>query len=1317
MMNGWFLRFFFVFCVIFCGRLQAFNVSIEQAVLQTDPTRNSLIVYEVVFASAVTGGSFDCGDVNISGSATASCFLVSEQAPMDGTRYQVVVNGLLDGTINAAIVAGTVASGGLTNNASTSSDANITLDTTPPVLAATLSSPSNIGNNLNAALAGSCGADAANGRVIAETATGAGFTPYPAVSALDASGEFSIAVVWQEGDFSPKISCFDALDNGPTITIASNFPAVIKLDVTRPDITIDHVGSDPTQDSVILFKAIASEAVAAGSFTCADIDLSASTVTSVSCTSITFVAVPLGVSFYEIAVNAVGSGEVTATISENSFTDLATNGNNASTSTDNTVSFFDLSPEVIINAGDAQVLSGTYKDVLSIVVKDSNGNVFCTAVLTVGGWGCTPAAGQVPGDGETITATGSDMFGGTVDGTLVVNGLATVPDKDMDGIPDRVELYSDSDGDGVDDYLDIDSDNDGIPDVVEAGDTADEDGDKISNRFDVDFTEKFDSNGDGIDDAALFDQDNDNIPDFRDKDSDNDGLPDASEAGLTFNDADGDDVDDAFDVNQTAGVDVNGDGIDDNVKAKDTDGRKLPDYYTVDSDDDGISDAIESNITLSLMDTDNDGIDDAIDADVDGNGLDAGKIDSDGDGVDDVVNVDTDGDSVLDRHDLDSDNDSVLDAAEAVVMDANNDGFIDDGDSLVISPLNSDADALPDFRDTDKENDTVLDISQTRFAATDIDGDGRAELSADVDKDGIMDSIDNQPTVYGNLLLTPTNPVPPGVTDKDSDGDLIPDSVERALAGAGAFNAWLSVDADMDGIGDLVESGLQAAHQDTDGDGIDDAFDSDADGDGNLDSGNKDVDGNQVIDGLALRIRNTDGDGVVDMLDTDSDADGLSDKDEGRFDFDKDGIEDYIDLDEPVQAANKGGAAVSLWFFIPLLMLGLRRRYMVSACLCMASLFTGHLSASPLTECLAVNEISILAGKSRLAPKSSGVFVPSTSSDTGVKVQLACQPYKNIFAEFFYTQLGSVELSHLNPALNLTSELDYQAIGLSGRYRHGYIDDRLGLYGRLGLAVLDVSAQSIVRVKAKGSPQLMVGAGVDWVLNNKWSIDLAYDRYTDDAQLLMLGLSYQLGRERKLPKRHRPVLETVEGSQEVAVVPQYSFPDIEVVFDESVEWKKPSESALAAVDEAEATGPSIEDIRAVFADSPFVPLARNEVAVDSCDKYKARGMDPSLIIGFALDSSGMNYQSMQSLQHFSGCLSHHLDGTLIIEGHTDDTASERYNLTLSRKRAATVKHFLLSVGMRAKRITDIGIGEEALKNNKQTELGQAQNRRVELYIR
>ena len=122
------------------------------------------------------------------------------------------------------------------------------------------------------------------------------------------------------------------------------------------------------------------------------------------------------------------------------------------------------------------------------------------------------------------------------------------------------ELSVDSDQDGIPDYLDIDSDNDGIVDNIEGqGEHSyiEPDGWRDDNNngwddryddeeggyaFDLNLT---DTDDDGIPDFLDSDSDNDNVPDFIEGNDDNaDGIPDVVRF---YSDMDRDGLDDAYD--------------------------------------------------------------------------------------------------------------------------------------------------------------------------------------------------------------------------------------------------------------------------------------------------------------------------------------------------------------------------------------------------------------------------------------------------------------------------------------------------------------------------------------------------------------------------------------------------------------------------------------------------------------------------------------------------------------------------------------------------------------------------------------------------
>ncbi len=74
------------------------------------------------------------------------------------------------------------------------------------------------------------------------------------------------------------------------------------------------------------------------------------------------------------------------------------------------------------------------------------------------------------------------------------------------------------------------------------------------------------------------------------------------------------------------------------------------------------------------------------------------------------------------------------------------------------------------------------------------------------------------------------------------------------------------------------------------------------------------------------------------------------------------------------------------------------------------------------------------------------------------------------------------------------------------------------------------------------------------------------------------------------------------------------------------------------------------------------------------------------------------------------------DTNIEIFGYTDNTGSPEFNLTLSQKRAESVKNYLISKGLVASRFKTTGLGIEQPIATNDTPEGRSQNRRVEFAI-
>lgn len=71
---------------------------------------------------------------------------------------------------------------------------------------------------------------------------------------------------------------------------------------------------------------------------------------------------------------------------------------------------------------------------------------------------------------------------------------------------------------------------------------------------------------------------------------------------------------------------------------------------------------------------------------------------------------------------------------------------------------------------------------------------------------------------------------------------------------------------------------------------------------------------------------------------------------------------------------------------------------------------------------------------------------------------------------------------------------------------------------------------------------------------------------------------------------------------------------------------------------------------------------------------------------------------------------------VLIEGHTDSTGSDSFNMALSERRADAVANYLLSGGVAGNRIATRGYGESIPVASNDIPAGRQQNRRVEITI-
>jgi outer membrane protein OmpA-like peptidoglycan-associated protein len=127
---------------------------------------------------------------------------------------------------------------------------------------------------------------------------------------------------------------------------------------------------------------------------------------------------------------------------------------------------------------------------------------------------------------------------------------------------------------------------------------------------------------------------------------------------------------------------------------------------------------------------------------------------------------------------------------------------------------------------------------------------------------------------------------------------------------------------------------------------------------------------------------------------------------------------------------------------------------------------------------------------------------------------------------------------------------------------------------------------------------------------------------------------------------------------------------------------------------------------------------QQELSKIASTRQEPRGLVVTLPSGIFFDTgkSALKPGAKRTLDRIATQLQTDSSIKVFVEGHTDSTGSVSKNLTLSEKRADSVRDYLISKGVSQSQISAAGKGEaEPVATNK-TVAGRQQNRRVELVI-
>lgn len=161
---------------------------------------------------------------------------------------------------------------------------------------------------------------------------------------------------------------------------------------------------------------------------------------------------------------------------------------------------------------------------------------------------------------------------------------------------------------------------------------------------------------------------------------------------------------------------------------------------------------------------------------------------------------------------------------------------------------------------------------------------------------------------------------------------------------------------------------------------------------------------------------------------------------------------------------------------------------------------------------------------------------------------------------------------------------------------------------------------------------------------------------------------------------------------------------------------------------AEAAGEeraALAEIEALGAERDSMMLDTRERRIDSLEAelaaLQAKETDRGLVVTlgdilFDVDQAELTPGGELQVARLADALRQMPDRSVLIEGHTDSSGTESYNLDLSQRRASAVEGMLILRGVDPTRVVTRGYGEEYPVTSNDSAAGRQQNRRVEVVI-
>ena len=226
--------------------------------------------------------------------------------------------------------------------------------------------------------------------------------------------------------------------------------------------------------------------------------------------------------------------------------------------------------------------------------------------------------------------------------------------------------------------------------------------------------------------------------------------------------------------------------------------------------------------------------------------------------------------------------------------------------------------------------------------------------------------------------------------------------------------------------------------------------------------------------------------------------------------------------------------------------------------------------------------------------------------------------------------------------------------------------------------------------------------------------------------------SASLDRARQAVAAARADQEVVAQAPEELAEAEQALDQAESAFRDRADQDEVDHLAYLAEQRA-GTAQALADERVALAEIDRLGEERDDLLVESRDRQirvletelaelqadrTERGLVVTLSdeILFDVDQAELKPGGMQQLARVAEFLVENPDRNVLIEGHTDSTAPDAYNLALSQRRANAVEDFLITQGVDPTRMSSDGYGEQLPIASNDTAAGRQANRRVELVL-